>query len=397
MCNILATMFNKAALFLVMFIITQPVMAQSASTFQLSPGHASPDRQKPQGPVDPDVPFIKAKPMPEKAATSAATPVSAPVPAPVKILRPQPVASLSPAHPARAALSQPAPIPPLLRAQSDRASGAPQPASSPAVQPQAAETSLSFAAFKTARHSITALAIAMITQLSALPLWTGGAITACVIMAAAVWLMIARYKKGATEDDDLVWARAAAQPQDAATIPDQTLANPYLAPLSCLALSLEPLRLSATLLNTTLSYRLIVTNQGAAPVANIMLSGNMIAAHAALPMAQQLAIDGQNLDPITHVPWLEAGESITFTGAMRLPLAGITPIQSGPALLFVPLARFHAAADGGDAHAAFVLGKTPRSAKAPLPPFRLDLGPRTWLNVSAREISTTVEPQAVSA
>jgi hypothetical protein len=159
-----------------------------------------------------------------------------------------------------------------------------------------------------------------------------------------------------------------------------------------LSLRLSATRLSATLLNTTLQYQIELTNRADVPFGPLIVTGDMIAAHASLPVARQLGLDGVLLEKRHELASLAPGESATFSGEIRLPLAMITPIRSGAAAFFVPLARFRieAARKGADTHSlvrTFVVGETPEQAGAALRPFRLDLGPRVYSRVGQREVA----------
>jgi len=113
----------------------------------------------------------------------------------------------------------------------------------------------------------------------------------------------------------------------------------------------------------------------------------MIGAHGAVPVEQQLATDGQPLELRHEIARIEPGERIELSGELRLPLAQINPIRSGAIALFVPLARFRAEATGATTLATFVVGELQQtSASAALLPFRLDLGPRIYSQVSQRRI-----------
>ena len=156
-----------------------------------------------------------------------------------------------------------------------------------------------------------------------------------------------------------------------------------------LLLALEATRMSATLFNATLAYRLVVTNTGPAALAGIEIAGDMTSAHASRPVEEQLGLDGATLAPLHGVAGLAPGESVTLGGELRLPLSAILPIRRGDAQLFVPLARFSAHAHEADGkpivmRRAFLVGQS-RSAQADkLQPFRLDLGPRLYSELGQR-------------
>jgi len=158
-----------------------------------------------------------------------------------------------------------------------------------------------------------------------------------------------------------------------------------------LDVTLTARRMSATLMNTALTYELVVTNRGEEPIGPVAVSCDMIGAHASLPARFQLENPGQG-DPDHRIPRLGSGESATISGELRLPLAAITPIRQGQAALFVPLARFRLLVwrEGRppvSAYRTFVIGETPATPDAALKPFRLDLGPRMYSSISQREVS----------
>jgi hypothetical protein len=158
-----------------------------------------------------------------------------------------------------------------------------------------------------------------------------------------------------------------------------------------MAVALSTRRLSATLMNTALTYELTLTNTGTEAIGPIAVSGDMIGAHASIPpkVLLETAADGE---PHHRIPRLEPGESAAMSGELRLPLAAITPIHNGAATLFVPLARFRVLAfrDGRppvSANHAFVIGEEPQTPGAALKPFRLDLGPRLYSSTTQRELA----------
>lgn len=158
-----------------------------------------------------------------------------------------------------------------------------------------------------------------------------------------------------------------------------------------LVLALEATRLSASLMATTLSYRLTLTNHSAETIAALAIEGDMVSAHASLPPEKQMAQAGQALELRHALAALAPGESAELTGDIRLPLAAITAIRAGEQAYFVPLARFRveAAGPGGAALViarTFVVGEVADGPQTTLRPFRLDLGARTYSRISQREL-----------
>lgn len=158
-----------------------------------------------------------------------------------------------------------------------------------------------------------------------------------------------------------------------------------------LAFDLEATRMSATLVNATLAYRLVITNTGAAPLAGIEIGGDMISAHASRPSREQLDNDGVALPPLHGIAGLAPGEAVVLGGELRLPLNAILSIRRGDAHLFVPLARFSAQAYDAvgqqiTLHRAFLVGQSGSKSADKLQPFRLDLGPRLYSELGQRAV-----------
>jgi hypothetical protein len=143
-----------------------------------------------------------------------------------------------------------------------------------------------------------------------------------------------------------------------------------------LALLLEPLRLSLTLMNASLAYRLEVANHGSAALEALSIRADMISAHASMTREQQLAGPGASAPTVHRIDRLEPGESRVVEGEFRLPFPSIIPIRQGDAALMLPLARFRAQAQGtAPVTKTFAVGQPGAGG---LQPFRLDLGPRVY-------------------
>jgi hypothetical protein len=157
-------------------------------------------------------------------------------------------------------------------------------------------------------------------------------------------------------------------------------------PAGALDIALQADRLSATLVNATLSCRLVLTNHTAHALVDLAVSGDMTSAHASRPMDEQLGLAGPELPPLRTIDRLDPGESVTIAAEMRLPLSAVLAIRAGQAQLFVPIVRasvWATRADDGSAvhaHGAFLVGQPPAASDpaARLAPFRLDQGPRVF-------------------
>ena len=200
-------------------------------------------------------------------------------------------------------------------------------------------------------------------------------------------------------------AQVAAEPEAPAVLPEPSIApipaQPVAAPearppLELVAkpieVTLAARQLSATLMNAVLQYELVVTNLSDDTVGPIIIAGDMIGAHASLPTRSQLEMTGTEIEPHHRHAALHPHEWAKFTGEFRLPLAAITPIRSGRASLFIPLARFRVEVLRNGAppmviNRTFVIGETPETPEAALKPFRLDLGPRLYSQIGQREVA----------
>lgn len=142
-----------------------------------------------------------------------------------------------------------------------------------------------------------------------------------------------------------------------------------------LQIALEPLRLSLTLMNAALAYRLEIANRGTAPLTGVVIGADMISAHASLSREEQLS--GPAKGAVQKIERLEPGESRIVEGEFRLPFGQIVPIRQGNAALLLPLARFRVEAEGAQPVVrTFVVGQP--GTGAALQPFRLDQGPRIY-------------------
>lgn len=324
------------------------------------------------GPVDPDAPSTRPRPAPAPTIVlppstaqpspgpAAAAQSAAPPPGPERA-QARPVARTVPAGPGdpQAATGGPAPAAPVDSA----APAGPAPPTTPlprAYQPRDLD---------------------VVAEASPIGLWLGlGALVLLVLGSG--WLAWSRHFRDRARP---LPTPVVERPRMAPAAPPPPAGGPEPAPVAAaggLHLALQATRMSATLVNTTLSYRLAVTNRGAQPLNDVRIAGDMIAAHASRPASEQLGPGEAALPELHRIATLAPGESVTLAGDIRLPLVSITPIRRGDAALFVPLARLRA--HGQDPTGAtiegggtFLVGQEPGASKR-LQPFRLDLGPRNY-------------------
>lgn len=145
---------------------------------------------------------------------------------------------------------------------------------------------------------------------------------------------------------------------------------------------------SSTLLNAVLNYTVTLTNTSDQDLRDIRLTGEMMQADA------ETARNGaaQAGDLLHKTESLSAGEAITLSGDIRLPLNAIRPITFKSQALFIPLTRFGVEyADQNNAEhqqaVSFIVGREYEPPRAKMAPFRLDLGPRSFSPVGQRPLN----------
>ncbi len=389
-----------------------PAMAQdslpSVNDYRLPSPSASP-RTRPQGPIDADNPVVVTpRTAPESPATAAPAPAASARPAaPAATASPRP--SPRPTQTARAGAVTTSTANPTTSAASSSAPavGATAPVIAPATEtaPQASTAAPAVVPFEWRVQADDGAA----GQYNSIWPWLAG-LAFLLGGGAALFLQrawIKRQAQGAQEQEHLSAGSSDPAIPDAAldlttplvTPEPQPIPMPAPAPRPALGVYVNPLvvalsarRLSATLMNAVLNYELVISNKGREAIGPITVGGDMIGAHASLPESAQLELNGQEIMPLHRLTKLEPGESMTLTGEFKLPLAAITPIRSGKASLFIPLARFRveAARAGAPplvANSAFVIGEDQDQPGAALKPFRLDLGPRLYSRIGQRELA----------
>ncbi|MFC4294629.1 hypothetical protein ACFO0A_06095 [Novosphingobium tardum] len=375
--------------------------AQPSGTYSLPAGPSASPEPKVVGPVDPDTPSVRARRTPAPApAEPIVLPSQTPAPTATQASPSAPQQRATAAQPRTPAPRSPAPV-----STATRSLPLPSPeqgavSALPTVQPGAAGQAASPAPAPSAPAPGAYVPRDLGAEESGgLGLWWIAIALLAALVGAGAWLA---WKRG------LATPRAAAfpeierpvvkpaVPQAPAPQPALAGATPPAAPLRAptapaassalasepLVLSLEATRMSASLVNTTLSYRLAVTNSGTEPLGELVISGDMIAAHASRKAEPVVGPGRAELPALHRLAGLAPGESVTLTGDIRLPLIAITPIRRGSQALFIPLARLRA--EGRSAAGApvvaggtFLVGQEP-SSSAKLQPFRLDLGPRNY-------------------
>lgn len=360
--------FKIAVLALATTALAPSASAQSVTDFRLPAGSAP----RAQGPVDPDNPATPSAP---RAPEPPAPAPPAPVPSAIPTLSIRPPAAATPAQPPRPAAR--APARPGTAATPQPATAAPA-IPAPPTPPEAA-TGNAAESLPAAPPSATQPAA---QPSGSIPWWW--LIPAALVGGLGAWALLRRRRAPAPP----AFVRPSAPAPTPAPEPAQTPAPtppPHLA--DPLAMDLQPVRLSVTLVNATLQYRLILANHSAEPLGPLFIAADMIAAHASLSQQSQLGQDGEGLELRHEIATIAPGESLELKGELRLPLASVTPIKAGAATLLVPLVRLRAEGAGPSRTVALVIGESPVTPGGPLRPFRLDQGPRIFATVGQRALA----------
>lgn len=383
--GIAARAASAAVLLLGAALLAAPARAQSVNDFRLPGATTTQAPPNTQGPVDPDNPVVR-QPVARPTETPAPTPTpnaseAAPSLTPTTA-RNAPAATNRTARPAVAA---PASAPATLSEAVTPATSLPTlPAETTTLPPSAGPTEPAASPTAADTGAITAYwpwiagALALLTALFAALWWRGRS-------ARSTQVVFEPPVVGAPEPAPALTAAApASRPEPLLSVPPSAATG--------IGLSLEARRLTASLVATTLSYTIRLTNHGVEPLATLAVEGDMISAHASLPPDQQIASDELRLELRHDAVALEPGESIEFTGDFRLPLTAVTPIRAGEATYFVPLARLRVEGSTTSGSSllmvqTFVVGEMPDDPAAALRPFRLDLGPRTFTRVGQRMVA----------
>ena len=375
---------------LVAALVPGVAAAQSLPDFSI-PGARPTTNPRSQGPVDADNPIVRG-PEPRPTPSPIPTTVAVPSPTPVPRAPATTVAALPSRSDAPPRTAIPSRTVPAISPQAS-ASATPSPPATAAVTPFPLPSGSSLPPVS-ATDSVIQAAPAEPASGSYWPRLAGGA---ALLAAISAWL----WRRRCQAQTPLLEfippvVPAPAPPPPATTTPTASrspLPNPQLAVVpQGLGLTLQAKRMSASLMATTLSYALTLTNNSRETLSALAVEGDMIAAHASLPPEQQIASDGQRLELRHALVTLGPGESAQFTGDFRLPLSALNPIRAGDAAFFVPLARLRVEASTPSGKPlvlvqTYVVGETGEIPGAGLRPFRLDLGPRTYSRIGQRAVS----------
>ncbi|MFN2098550.1 hypothetical protein [Altererythrobacter sp. MF3-039] len=153
-----------------------------------------------------------------------------------------------------------------------------------------------------------------------------------------------------------------------------------------IALKLEAVSLSRSVMNLTLNYRLAITNQTLAMIERLGVSGDLITARGGVPLTQQVANSQSELPLLHEVARLSGKQTKDLSGKLTLPVAELALARQGEPL-YVPLVRLRIEGyDGAPKVQTFVIGMLPTEVGGKLQPFRIDEQPQTYSQIGQRSI-----------
>ena len=355
-----------------------PLVAQSVQDFQLPPNPTPTPSPRVQGPVDTEGDSIPARPRvigtPTPTPAPASTPPQAsPVPQPtVPQSAPAPLPSARPA-PARTAPidqvpqnSRHAPLP-TADERAPLGEGG-EAAAEPNLQGEDQVGEATGEPMPTESGSIAALPEADTEQGKADWIWpaVGGGILALL----GLGYFLSRRRSSAPAPIIEKPVVGSGGPVNASDIHIRT----------------EAIKLTRSVMNATLHYRVSLINKATRALSNVAIGADVVSAHGALPMEQQVAGPDHALEKRHQFDRIAPGQSVRYEGQITIPLSQIRAIRQNNAALFVPLLRLRI--DGATPEPlvkTFVVGLgMPEGGR--VMPFRIDEGPRSYEPIAARAL-----------
>ncbi|GAA4052138.1 hypothetical protein GCM10022213_25810 [Parerythrobacter jejuensis] len=154
-----------------------------------------------------------------------------------------------------------------------------------------------------------------------------------------------------------------------------------------LRIEAEAVRVSRSVMNAMVAYRLVVTNRGGVPVSDLVVGGDLTSAHSKAPIDQQVADPHKPLPQIHTIDRIAPGQRQVVSGEIRLPLNQVRLIHQGKVPVYIPLLRITLSGEGLETRAhTYVVGKQPAETGGRLRPFRLDTPPQSFGDVVARPV-----------
>ncbi|MBX7456622.1 hypothetical protein K3152_00020 [Qipengyuania sp. 1NDH17] len=366
-------MFTRFRLPLVALVLAAPagLAAQSVRDFQLPPNPTPTASPNVQGPVDSEG-VVPVRPR------VIATPTPTPAP------RPTPSASVQP-------VPTPAPTP---SATSTPRSTAPQP-TAPRVSPQPRSVPTAQERLPLDPGETAPIVPAPVPTDEATPVPTPSATSSEPVATPAA--------EESAEGIDWLWPAVGGGllallglgyfvSQRRRNAPPPEIERPIVATASGKAapheiqISAEAIKLTRSVMNATLHYRVSLINRSPGALKDVDLGADIVSAHGGLPVEQQVASASQTLEKRHTFARIAPGQTVRFEGQITIPLSQARVIRQGNAALFVPLLRVRL--DGASEEPlvrTFVVGLgVPGGGR--VMPFRIDEGPRSYEPIAARAL-----------
>lgn len=372
--------------------LATPSLAQqtgSARDFRLPPDPDATPTPEVQGPVDPEA---------EVRTTPRVIPTDTPTTS-----TPTPTLTLPPSRPTPtrpASADTPRPQPQVQREPEAAPTATPAPTPSPAADEPASQPS-EFAPSIPPAASVPATTTAQPPESgSSIMIWLAALIAALGIAGGAFWYLrrrealapvpvieppLVRRETPPPQPDSPAptpspTGTAAARPAPPPPLPGKTLAAPV-------TLHALPVRLSKSMMNATFAFQLVLENQGAERWEGVAVEADLVTAHGAAPIGEQVADPATALAPLSTLEALEPGDTRELAGEVRLPLGQVRAIPQGRAAVYVPLLRVRLTAKGRQPVArTFLIGQLPDRQGGRLRPFRLDEMPQSYDAIGLRPL-----------
>jgi hypothetical protein len=175
-----------------------------------------------------------------------------------------------------------------------------------------------------------------------------------------------------------------AQPSPAPTAPPAGVVSTRLRPW--LEIEFRPDRAVVDDNRAAIAFEIFVSNSGTVPARDVLLEASLFNAGPMQDQQIQLFFD----NPVAkgdRVPVIPPRQKINVNTAVFLARDQVQPIEIDGRPLFVPMIAFNAlyrwSGGEGQTSASYLVGKETSGEK--LAPFRLDLGPRVFRGLDARE------------
>ena len=360
-------MLTRFRLPLVALVLAAPagLAAQSVQDFQLPPNPTPTPSPNVQGPVDsegvaPVRPRVIATPTPAPAPSATAQPVPTPTPSTTATPR-----STAPQPAAPRVSAQPRSLPteqerlPLDPGETAPIVPAPVPTGDATPVPTPSATSSAPVATRAAEESAEGID------------WLWPAMGGGLLALLGLGYFVAQRRRNA--------------PPPEIERPMVTRASGKAAPHE-IQISAEAIKLTRSVMNATLHYRVSLLNRSSGALKDVDLGADIVSAHGGLPVEQQVASTAQPLEKRHSFGRIAPGQSVRFEGQLTIPLSQARVIRQGNAALFVPLLRVRL--DGASEEPlvkTFVVGLgVPNGGR--VMPFRIDEGPRSYEPIAARAL-----------